>query len=296
MSRLRITNVIHIIFDRNKNLKTKTVSGGVLNKQQCSFHSVGRPSKTEKTDKERSRYLQRSYAPYHRRSISHDMEGSLLEMDFSLPQNLSSNGIKILNATGETLIHCSRPSGSITHGCTVDSPHSGVPSPLIFSQTQPSVNQNCDPTMPTLSPHPLPSKAERDIIVGAKNKDSQDLNASTGSSTVSSMSHSVLEYEAVKSLQCIANEKLLLEPQTSIVYSSAIVDECTDVEDPTVKVSLAMKNMKKETLKTWQDEQREKLAKFPSSQRPVLPFLFEDEEVNDVRNEKRLSDTLPELM
>ncbi len=46
---------------------------------------------------------------------------------------------------------------------SVDSPHSAAPSPLVATQIAPSVNQNTDPTMPTLSPHPPTKNSDKDL-------------------------------------------------------------------------------------------------------------------------------------
>ena len=51
-----------------------------------------------------------------------------------------------------------------------DSPRSAAPSPLVASQTQPSLNTNVDQSMPTLSPQPI-------------TKQEKDLNTSTGSAS-----------------------------------------------------------------------------------------------------------------
>lgn len=282
-------------------MKMKAGTSGLLNKQQTSFLSGGRPGKGEKSDKadkERPRHLQRSFAPYHRRSVCQDIDSSASsEMDFALPQNLSSNSLKLsASAAAEPSLpfgRCSSGTGGGGQGGTVDSPHSGVPSPLISSQTQPSVNQNCDPTMPTLSPHPLPSKTERDVSQGTRVKDCQDLNASCGSSsTVSSMAQSVVDYDAVKGLPSTANDKL--EKQALVVGSGVAADGCGDLEDQTARMTLGVRQMKKEAFKTWQEDQAEKLAKFTMLKRPNLPLLFEDEDVEEVKPGTRFYDYPPD--
>lgn len=273
-------------------MKMKAGMSDLLNKQQGGFLSSGRPSKGEKsdkTDKDRPRHLQRSFAPYHRRSVCQDVDSTTaLEMDFALPQNLSSNSLKLsTSAAAEPSLPFGRGSSGTGSGGqvgTADSPHSGVPSPLISSQTQPSVNQNCDPTMPTLSPHPLPSKSERDAGQSTRVKDCQDLNASCGSSsTASSMVLSAGDYDGVKGLSTTATDKL--EKQTSVVGGiGGAADGSGDLEDQTMKLTLGgVRQMKKEAFKTWQEDQAEKLAKFTLLKRPNLPLLFEDEDAEETK-------------
>jgi len=117
----------------------------------------GLSAKHGKSDKNDRSGHARSFAPYHRRTTvttSTELSSSVAvsvtsDMDFALPTaSGSSKGIPLLrNTVG---------SGGLG-GVNPDSPHSTAPSPLMASQTQPSVSQNCDPMMPTLSPHP-PSK------------------------------------------------------------------------------------------------------------------------------------------
>ena len=116
----------------------------------------------------------RSVLAFHRRTTQND-ELFHFELDmippmppnpaFRPPPNSSSSSSGASGvAPGLPQLHNTvEPSGS----GGVDSPSTPAPSPLDSeSRNQPLINQNMDPAMPTLSPHPPPQKSGPDKDIG----------------------------------------------------------------------------------------------------------------------------------
>ena len=132
---------------------------------------VANPSKhvkNEKSDKaergEKGRHG-RNATPFHRR-VGHNDALLQQNMDVMMqrlpPSALAS--IRLGSGGGQNIPQLPiRGSNANTVENNVDSPHSAAPSPLNISQIQPSVSQNGDPTMPTLSPHPPSKSSEKDL-------------------------------------------------------------------------------------------------------------------------------------
>ena len=112
--------------------------------------------KVEKGDKpEKGRHAGRSALSFHQRAVRGD--DALRHLDAAMDSVGAYTGRKGV---------LTMPVGA-SYDHSLDSPHSAAPSPLLASQIQPSVNQNGDPTMPTLSPHPPPKPGEKGAGGGA---------------------------------------------------------------------------------------------------------------------------------
>eukprot|EP00106_Octopus_bimaculoides_P002648 XP_014770090.1 PREDICTED: mediator of RNA polymerase II transcription subunit 13-like [Octopus bimaculoides] len=177
---------------RHRNSKSKSLAQNATKSLlPCGSNKHVKGEKPEKFDRQQSRHG-RNVIPFHRRSLQHD-DLFHFELDmippmppnpaFRPPPNSSSSntaggpggvtpGLPQLHNTVE-------PCGS----AGVDSPSTPAPSPLDSeTRNQPLGNQNMDPAMPTLSPHPPPQKSGSDKDIG--------VSGSVGSSSGSGMSTS----------------------------------------------------------------------------------------------------------
>ena len=189
---------------------------GSLNKGGSTSGGSGKHGKgerTEKLEKQLSRHGHRGAIPFHRRSPVAD-ELLLQDIDMVTTQRManpafSSASSSTNNFKGATTVaagsaaavpsNTSLPQLHNTTATTpagvsgvggdqsLDSPHSAAPSPLDASHSAPSLSQNTDPTMPTLSPHPPATKndggggsvvkLENNSASNTKQNESQDASA-----------------------------------------------------------------------------------------------------------------------
>ena len=259
-------------FCRSKGLKQRPLSGLLNKQQQQQTWGAGGVNKHGKADKsERSRHL-RSLAPYHRRSISSQMAPDS-DLNLALPRN--SKLSSVCSSTAPTMVNNGAASTSgIPHlqnnvstsggsggggGIPADSPHSAAPSPLMASQSQPSISQNGDPTMPTLSPHPPPKNAERDAAGSESKPALQNVATSAGVGRTNNNGSAAVPILPA----AVATGKLSTERQISpAAVETSVRVECTN---------------------EWVDQQHQKLANGRLNlKRPILPPLFDGEDEEEL--------------
>lgn len=220
-------------------LKNKQRSG---NQQKGLTGPGSKHQKGEKGDKEKDkmRYA-RNMTPFHRRSplsedmLMHDYDNIIVqrgmnEMPFS---NFKTQGsTPQMGQFNRTTSYDNNSGGS---------PHSGAPSPLVASHSQPSDGHSAsDPTMPTLSPHP-PSKHDKEHgVVGDPRNAAQPANTMNNNTSG--------DYYNSK-LQGVTHKT---EPFTS-TYQTTVMDCRTDSMN-------------------WLDVQRHHLEEKGMKRPPKLPF------------------------
>ncbi len=177
-----------------------------------------------------------------------------------------------------------------------ESPHSAAPSPLVASQSQPSVTQNGDPTMPTLSPHPPPPKPEKDLSSSSLQGDTSDSGplppgqlgpgggGGGGSSGTANTSTGSGTGHAATGAADVYTKPPSVSPGTKVEAAAAMTASSA------TNLAVSGDWVKQEGVNTWLENQRERQANIGALKRPSLPT--QSYETEDNEREGKISNVL----
>ena len=267
------------MFSRTRGGKSR-IAASALNKPGVG--NLNKHIKNEKTDKtergDKGRHG-RNATPFHRRAGHNDalFQQNVDVMMQRLPPTALAN-VRLGGGNGQNIPQLPiRGSNNNAVENNIDSPHSAAPSPLNISQIQPSVSQNGDPTMPTLSPHPPSKSSEKDL--GASGSLHGDVQETTAASHGSGPGGGGPPGVGPPSAAGLPPHPPTSEHFVRPLQQNTVIKLENSVTGHLQGAVNGLDNMKVEGVNTWLDMQKERHNANQSLKRPSLPTQgYQDDE------------------